>query len=276
MQQVLRILNIALIALIITLVIQMFLPKPQSTVQMTENVALSIQKENVVIPNIPQITVHNTSSGVIEIQPCEDITFSRNQVVLSGIETEAPDFCHPLTIEAGKSERLTLSSLHAIFAKLPGKYILSLNTDYGQRQISFSLSEPGFFRSTLSAIIYKPIYNLFVAILTFLPGHPLGWAIVIVTVIIRLLLLFPQHKMLENSRKMNLINPKIQALRKEYKDNQAELGVNGTLQKRKNQSRRIVPPYPHPDADTSRVVLGRFGDCGSVEFLSPLSVFSRF
>ncbi len=31
--------------------------------------------------------------------------------------------------------------------------------------------------------------------------------------------------MLENSRKMNLINPKIQALRKEYKDDQARLGV---------------------------------------------------
>lgn len=58
-----------------------------------------------------------------------------------------------------------------------------------------------------------------------LPGHELGWAIVIITIIIRIILLIPQHRMFESQRKLARLNPKIQALRKEYKDNQAELGM---------------------------------------------------
>ncbi len=142
MQQFLRIFNIALWALVLTLILQMFLPKPQVQQQVTEHVSLSIKSDHVVIPNIPQITVHNSSSGAMMIHGCEDITFSRNQILLSGIATEAPDFCEPLTVAPSSSAHLSLNPLHEIFAKLPGKYILTLKTEYGDRQLSFEVSEP--------------------------------------------------------------------------------------------------------------------------------------
>jgi membrane protein insertase Oxa1/YidC/SpoIIIJ len=90
--------------------------------------------------------------------------------------------------------------------------------------VSFSVTEPGLIRSALSTFVYQPIYNLFVAILTWIPGHSLGWAILIITVIIRLILLVPQQHMLESQKKMQVIQPKIKQLQKTYKDNQAELG----------------------------------------------------
>lgn len=58
-----------------------------------------------------------------------------------------------------------------------------------------------------------------------LPGHELGWAIVIITIIIRLILLVPQNRMLENSKKMAELNPKIKAIQEEYKDDRAVLGM---------------------------------------------------
>ena len=87
------------------------------------------------------------------------------------------------------------------------------------------MSEPGSIRSLISRVFYEPIYNLFVALLTFLPGHMLGWAIVIITLIIRLLLLAPQHHMLMSQKKLQLIQPKIKALQKEHKGDQAKLGM---------------------------------------------------
>ncbi len=87
------------------------------------------------------------------------------------------------------------------------------------------MSKPGAFRSALSGIFYEPIYNLFVALLTFLPGHSLGWAIVIITLIIRLILLAPQHHMLMSQKKLQVIQPKIKELQTKYKDDQAKLGV---------------------------------------------------
>ncbi len=74
-------------------------------------------------------------------------------------------------------------------------------------------------------LVYQPIYNLFVALLTFLPDHSLGWAIIIVTIIIRLILLVPQHQMLMSQKKLQNIQPKIKALQKEYKDDSATLGM---------------------------------------------------
>ena len=76
----------------------------------------------------------------------------------------------------------------------------------------------------ISTLVYEPIYNLFVALITWIPGHELGWAIIIITLIIRLILLVPQQHMLESQKKLQKIQPKIKAIQKEYKSDQALLG----------------------------------------------------
>lgn len=99
-----------------------------------------------------------------------------------------------------------------------------MKTSFGDRTVSVDLSSPGSFRSMISTLVYRPIYNLFVALLTWIPGHSLGWAIIIITVIIRLILLVPQQHMLESQKKLQKIQPKIKAIQKEFKGDQAVLG----------------------------------------------------
>ncbi len=99
-----------------------------------------------------------------------------------------------------------------------------MKTNLGDRTVSIDLSSPGSFRSMISSLVYRPIYNLFVALLTWIPGHSLGWAIIIITLIIRLILLVPQQHMLESQKKLQKIQPKIKAIQKEFKSDQAELG----------------------------------------------------
>jgi YidC/Oxa1 family membrane protein insertase len=118
-----------------------------------------------------------------------------------------------------------MSEIASITSNLPGKYIITVKTPEGDRMTSFELSRPGAFRSLLTTLFYNPIYNLFVALLTWLPGHPLGWAIVIITIIIRLILLVPQQHMMESQKKLQLIQPKIKDLQKKHKDDQAKLGM---------------------------------------------------
>ncbi len=99
-----------------------------------------------------------------------------------------------------------------------------MKTLSGDRAVSVDLSLPSSFRSMISTLVYRPIYNLFVALLTWIPGHSLGWAIIIITVIIRLILLVPQQHMLESQKKLQKIQPKIKAIQKEFKGDQAVLG----------------------------------------------------
>jgi membrane protein insertase Oxa1/YidC/SpoIIIJ len=118
-----------------------------------------------------------------------------------------------------------MPKLYEYFSTISGKYLITAATPFGERSVSIDVSTPGAFRSALSGVFYEPIYNLFVALITVLPGHSLGWAIVIITLIIRLVLLAPQHHMLMSQKKLQVIQPKIKALQKEYKDDQAKLGM---------------------------------------------------
>lgn len=78
-----------------------------------------------------------------------------------------------MEVISGSASLLPISKLYRVFAELSGKYTLSLVTPLGERIVPFTISEPGSIRSLLSVLVYQPIYNLFVALLTFLPGHSL-------------------------------------------------------------------------------------------------------
>lgn len=193
-----KILQLFLIAFIASFLIQtVLLPKNTNPVAKT-GVVMSIQKDSLVIPNIPKIEVSNFTSGAITIQPCTDLTiWLEGQGVMKNIAQDAPSFCTPVTIAAGAKSPISFQPLYRLFSSQAGKYSFTLKTSGGESMVSLTLEKPGMIRSFFSTVIYEPIYNLFVALLTWLPGHPLGWAIIIVTIIIRLILLVPQQHMLE-------------------------------------------------------------------------------
>ncbi len=61
--------------------------------------------------------------------------------------------------------------------------------------------------------------------LTELFSYQLGWAIVVTTILLRLLLIYPQHKMMVSQRKMQSIQPKIKSLQDKHKGNQQQMGM---------------------------------------------------
>jgi len=56
-------------------------------------------------------------------------------------------------------------------------------------------------------------------------SYSLGWSIICVTILIRLFLLYPQHKMLVSQRKMQKIQPKIKELQEKHKGDNQALGM---------------------------------------------------
>jgi YidC/Oxa1 family membrane protein insertase len=55
------------------------------------------------------------------------------------------------------------------------------------------------------------------AFLLEITNYSLGWSIIIITIIIRLILLFPQHKMMLSQKKLQLLQPKIKEIQEKYK-----------------------------------------------------------
>lgn len=73
-------------------------------------------------------------------------------------------------------------------------------------------------RAFFHKLLYIPLYNLLIAIVSFMPGHDLGLAIVLITIIIRLILHPFSISAFRSQRLMQRIQPKLNELKAKHKD----------------------------------------------------------
>jgi YidC/Oxa1 family membrane protein insertase len=71
---------------------------------------------------------------------------------------------------------------------------------------------------------YEPIFNLVVWLYNVIPGESLGLAIIALTIIIKLILLPLSQKSIKSQKALQEIQPKIDELKKKYKDNKEQMG----------------------------------------------------
>jgi len=74
-------------------------------------------------------------------------------------------------------------------------------------------------------ILYTPLFNALIFISNFMPKHDLGLAIIVLTVLIRLLFLPLSIKAQRSQRALNIINPHIQAIKEKHKHDKTAQGV---------------------------------------------------
>lgn len=70
---------------------------------------------------------------------------------------------------------------------------------------------------------YQPLFNLLLIIYNTIPGHDFGIAIIILTIIIRLVLYPLTKKGIESQKAMALIQPKLKEVQEKYKNDRAKL-----------------------------------------------------
>jgi len=75
-----------------------------------------------------------------------------------------------------------------------------------------------------NAIFYQPILNLLVFLYNIVPGHDIGLAIIIMTVVIKLILLPLSKQSIKSQKTLQELQPKIDEIKKKYADNKEEQG----------------------------------------------------
>ena len=112
----------------------------------------------------------------------------------------------------------------------PWKY--SLFGEYGTYQIRLTgtdasteieLYEPGVMVKMFRTFITKPFLNALVWMASFLPDHSLGIGVILLTILVKFALYFPTQKSLEGQKRMQQLQPKIEALKKRYTDDREAL-----------------------------------------------------
>lgn len=71
---------------------------------------------------------------------------------------------------------------------------------------------------------YQPVLNLLIFIYNIIPGQDLGIAIILLTIIIKLLLLPLTKKQLDSQKALQELQPKLDKIKKEYADKKEEMG----------------------------------------------------
>ena len=74
------------------------------------------------------------------------------------------------------------------------------------------------------AVLYQPLYNLLVFFYNIVPGHDLGLAIILLTILIRLILSPFFVQSIKAQRALQRVQPKLDELKEKYKGNQEKLG----------------------------------------------------
>ncbi len=134
------------------------------------------------------------------------------------------------TIQPGEKETFSLLNYsYSDFGEI-GRYKLQLElADATYSTPEFEIHEPGVFTKLWRGIIYQPILNVLVAILIYMPGHYLGFSIILLTIIIRTILLVPSQKAMKAQLRMQEMQPKVEELKAKYKDDQARLAQETML-----------------------------------------------
>lgn len=78
-----------------------------------------------------------------------------------------------------------------------------------------------FFRT----VLYQPLFNLFIFLVALMPNHNVGLAIIVLTVLTRMILLPLKKKSIESQLKQRELQPELKRLTTQYKDDRAGLSA---------------------------------------------------
>lgn len=106
---------------------------------------------------------------------------------------------------------------HALFNE-EGRYKIEGKFKIGTEEKTitsneFEITSEGFWRFIWTKGFYQPIYNILIFFVGVMPGHNLGFAIILLTIFIRLILLVPSQKALKSQRRMQELQPKLNEIK---------------------------------------------------------------
>jgi YidC/Oxa1 family membrane protein insertase len=210
-----KFLDILLIVILTIIVINLFWSKEK--IESKDAITFEFSSKSYTIPPSVLINISNTTNKSINFNTCKDIKIntSGSELIFSG------SFCKDITLAPLWKTSINYSSEYKNFLNV-WKYNLVVKYDGKEYLDQFELENKWSIKKIFVWLFYAPIYNLMIFLLN-LFWWVFWWAIITITAIIRLVLLWPQHKMMLSQKKLQAIQPKIKEIQKEYKWNQQEL-----------------------------------------------------
>lgn len=212
-----KILNFLIIFLLTIIVVNVFFKDKDTASTWVLN--FKVEEKSYTIPASPVLTISNNTANTVKINTCNDVAINYAWEKLAFPK----EFCKDLDILPNSKEKILYNKYYDKFWNVwIYNFLIKLND---KEYITQTEVETKWVISKLFVwLVYAPLYNLTVFFLKVF-NNSLGWSIITITIIIRLFLLYPQHKMMLSQRKLQAIQPKIKEIQKKYKWNSQMLWV---------------------------------------------------
>lgn len=224
-----KFLNYALIFLIVLLIFQFFSSKPEQA-QVTGDLTITMASDFTTGEAVV-LTMTNNSSNTLQLpNDCPAVPFSvsrfvNGEWVVQSATTElaCPVAGDEIELLAGQGYTVSYADWQRELFAETGRYRVEIPVTIDSKEKVFSsdftVSQPGFFGLFWRKVFYQPLYNglIYFANLT---GGSFGWGVILLTLAIRLVLVVPFQRSLRAQRKMQLIQPELDQIKKQYANNQ--------------------------------------------------------
>lgn len=238
-----RLLDFAIIALLVFLATQYLFPKffgEDQAGQTTPSVEVSMEDATLIPGQDPILVVQNNLPTAVTLVgggcplPPVTIRFQGMPDALTDIDPGAPivECVDPAPIPPGDSAKLNLGPWKYSGFSENGTYHLaySIETMSGGNVLPVSDGavlvervDQGVFGKAYATFITRPFLNFLVFVASVLPGYDLGVAIILLTLAVKILLFIPTQHSLEGQKKMQLLQPQIEAMRKKHADDAVKM-----------------------------------------------------
>lgn len=185
-------------------------------------IVLSMKDATVTIGDTPVAIFKNNTDAAVTL-PCGPFTLRSGDGSGAVLEHRPADCDAPLIVGAHSSLQTPLNDWKDKYFQQTGSFQLQLEMGTGSLSTNFTVGDPGFVTKTFRAFITKPLLNALIFIASVIPGHDLGLAIILLTLLVKLILFIPTQHALEGQKKMQLLQPKFEAVRKQFKDNPTKM-----------------------------------------------------
>ncbi len=225
-----KLLNYALIVVITILLVQTFSKKSDDQQIQRDDLQIIAQNEITTGSAFLLTLQNNTDSEIVLPNDCPQELFNiskyRNGEWQTVSATAEEGRCEADEFSLLPSERISLNYQpwqRDIFTEI-GKYRVEIPFDDKTFLHEVEVVNPGFFGRIWRTVVYRPIYNTLV-FLTEIANHSFGWGIVLLTLLLRLILFVPFQKSLKSQRRLQKIQPEIDAIKKRFEGNQQMIAM---------------------------------------------------
>ena len=205
-----KILDILFIVLITLLIVNLFSGEKNEK-KINNNLIFTFTDSNYTIPASIWIKIKNNTASWITFNTCSDLKIKKDWDNIKMSDS----FCKNINLSSSSWITINYSSEYKKFINT-WKYSLFININNKEYFDGFELENSGSFIKIFIWLFYAPMYNLMIFLLDIFKW--VFWlAIIVITILIRIMLMWPQHKMMISQKKLQAIQPKIKEIQEKYK-----------------------------------------------------------